>query len=36
MPVFNEDNRVLGDAFKYLDYGLKAWKGIVKEAENAV
>ena len=36
MPVFDEDNRVLGDAFKYLDYGLKAWKNIVKEAEIVV
>ena len=36
MPVIGKDNRVLGDAFKYLDYGLKTWEGIVNEAENAV
>lgn len=36
MPVTGNNNRVLGDALKYLDYSLKAWEGIVNEAENAV
>ena len=36
MPVLDKNGRVLGDAFKYLDYGLKAWEDIVSEAENIV
>lgn len=36
MPVTDDNGRVLGDAFKYLNYGLKAWEGIVNEVENAV
>jgi len=36
MPVIDKNGRFLGDAFKYLDYGLKAWEGIVSEAENVV
>lgn len=36
MPVTGDNDRFLGDAFKYLDYSLKAWESIVNEAENAV
>lgn len=36
MPVTGDNDRFLGDAFKYLDCGLKAWERIVNEAKNAV
>ncbi len=36
MPVLGKDDRILGDAFKYLEYALSAWEKIVKEADNAV
>ena len=36
MPVTGEHGSILGDAFKYLDYGLKAWEHIVDEAEKTV
>ena len=36
MPVLGESDRILGDAFKYLEYALKAWEQIVKEADNTV
>lgn len=36
MPVVGESGRMLGDAFKYLEYALTAWEQIVTEADNAV
>jgi hypothetical protein len=36
MPVIGENDRMLGDAFKYLEYALTAWEHIVTEADNAV
>lgn len=36
MPVLDHSGKIIGDAFKYLEYSLKAWEGFVKEAEYAV
>lgn len=36
MPVFDQKNKIIGDAFKYLDYSLKAWENFVKEVGDAV
>jgi len=36
MPVTSHDGKYLGDAFKYIDYGLKAWGKIIDRAEKAV
>jgi hypothetical protein len=36
VPVLSEDGKHLGDAFKYLDYALKAWEKIIERAEKAV
>jgi len=35
-PVLDDKDQYLGDAFKYLEYGLKTWEGIISEAERAV
>lgn len=36
MPVTSGDGKYLGDAFKYINYGLKAWEKIIDRAERAV
>ena len=36
MPIMGGDGKYLGDAFKYIDYGLKAWEKIIDRAERAV
>jgi hypothetical protein len=36
MPIMSSDGKYLGDAFKYIDYGLKAWEKIIDRAERAV
>ncbi len=36
MPVYDEHGKYLGDAFKYLDYALKAWESLVDEIDKAV
>ena len=36
MAVLSDDNKYIGDAFKYLDYSLKTWERIVSDAENNV
>jgi hypothetical protein len=35
-PVLGDEDKYLGDALKYLEYGLKAWEGIINEANRAV
>jgi len=36
MPIMSGDGRYLGDAFKYIDYALKAWEKIIDRAEGSV
>lgn len=36
MPIMSGDGKYLGDAFKYIEYGLKAWERIIDRAERAV
>ena len=36
MPVLDKNGGVSGDAFKYLDYALKAWEDIIRETDNIV
>ena len=36
MDVLDKDGKRLGDAFKFLDYGIKAWDGIINEVEKSV
>ncbi|MEX2162640.1 MAG: hypothetical protein WD823_00135 [Sulfuricaulis sp.] len=36
MPILSSDGKYLGDAFKYIEYGLKAWERIIDRAEKAV
>lgn len=33
MPVLSGDGEYLGDAFKYIDYGLRAWERIIDRAK---
>jgi hypothetical protein len=34
MPVLGGRGQILGDAFKFIAYSLKAWEEIIKEADN--
>lgn len=36
IPIMTGHGKYLGDAFKYIDYGLKAWEKIIDRAERAV
>lgn len=36
MPIISSDGKYLGDAFKYIDFGLKAWGKIIDRAKRAV
>ena len=36
MPIMSNDGKYLGDAFKYIEYGLMAWERIIDRAERAV
>lgn len=36
MPIMSSDGKYLGDAFRYIDYGLKAWEKIIDRAEKTV
>jgi hypothetical protein len=36
MPIRGSDGKYLGDAFKYIDYGLKAWEKIIDRAERTI
>lgn len=35
-PIIGKSNKYLGDAFKYLEYSLKAWEKIIYEADKAI
>lgn len=34
MDVIDENDNRIGDAFKFLDYGIKSWNKIIDEVEN--
>ena len=36
LPVLSDDDRYLGDAFKYLDYALQFWEKIIERVDKTV
>lgn len=36
MPIMSNEGKYLGDAFKYIEYSLKAWERIIDRAERSV